>query len=166
MPKDDVLPAVQITPPLSNVNAKTDIKHFTWKFHIRADYIGNKDYFYLSVCHLYQYPLSAAGYVLKPTGVSRMLAFLTCSTHAVISTAHNLTTFQANLTLKIQTKRFNSHFVHAPIQASSAPLSRSKLNVSKLPKNKHIFGSIVFTAKFTRLYNSCTMLVTPNAANF
>ena len=150
----------QITPSLSNVKAETDIEHFKLKFHIRADYVGNRDYFYLSVHYPCQYPPRAAGYVLKPSSVSRMLAFLTCSTHAVISAAHNLASFQANPTLTFQIKRFNSHVVHVPIQASTAPLSRSKLNASKLPKKQQthfrqhpIYSQIHTTVQL--LYDAC-----------
>lgn len=150
----------KITQLFAAVKAKTVIDYVTLEIHIRTYYLTGKKYFFLSIRHHYQYFLSAADYVLRSTGISKLLARPADATRAVICAAYDFLIYQANPALDFQIERIDIYCVHAPIQVSSAPLSRSKLDDSKLLKKQQtnflqhrIYSQIHTIVQF--LYDAC-----------
>jgi glycosyl transferase, family 25 len=90
----------------------------------------------VNIRRLWQDRPGAAAYVLWPAGAEKLLARAPGLADAVISSAYNMRSFQADPALAIQIDQCEAHAIVPPIPVSSAILAVHRPSLDGLPALK------------------------------
>lgn len=118
---------------LEQISGLADVDHVTLECRGRRKLMSKRQHPDVNIRRLWQDRPGAAAYVLWPAGAEKLLARAPGLADAVISSAYNMRSFQADPALAIQIDQCEMHGIEPPIPVSSAILAARRPPMDGLP---------------------------------
>lgn len=124
--EDDALLMPNAPRFLNKIEVLDDVDHITLETRSRRKLVANSPHPEAPMRRLWQDRSGAAAYVLWPSGARKLLTRGPAIADAVICSAYDLTTYQADPALAIQIDHCAAYGIEPPIQVGSAILAERR----------------------------------------